>query len=998
LPNTMKTFKIVLFLFLIFQSALASGQLHPTGLLYSDPRLNPEITPVFSISLDRGKSLLPSVDLSSQMPPIGDQGGQYSCVAWALGYYHKTHTEWREQGWNVNLPQNQFSPAFIYNHINGGVDRGSYFGDAMKVITNHGVANMVLCPYDQSDYTTWPSEIAYSWAIPYRGDGAYWIDCRSDTGLNLIKTQLANGYTVVLGIWVWSNFDDINSFDTTYCIADRYGNNRGGHAVTFVGYDDNRATHDGVGAFKLVNSWGTGWGNAGYFWMSYQAVKDEYLSYREAYYVTDRIGYNPSLQACIRITHAGRTFVVIRFGFGPTSAPRGTMDFFNWMTKAYHPFPNNNMVFDLTDSIFSLGPDSLVFLRCVDNGDDGITGTINFFSSELVGQFSNISSDPPVAIPDFNIPAYAILSMKAGPPHAPIPFSPANGCTVNALRPTLWVRPISAIQYHFRVYRADSLVVEGYSNSNSWTVNVELEDGAVYEWDCRAQNTDGWSPYFSPRWEFTVSVLPQITLDPTSFNLALPYNNITDTTLTIGNSGGVGGAGLNWSLAEVPLVDWLSENPTSGAIAPGNQTNITMSFNTMGLNPGTYRCTLSISSNDPVNPIVNVPVELIVGIGVNWICATPSAGWSGRLQHTSVVFDNKIWVLGGVDPSGFRNDIWYSTDGVNWTQATASAGWSGRWGHTSVVFDNKMWVMGGNDASDTKNDVWYSSDGVNWTQATASAGWSGRWGHTSVVFDNKMWVMGGYDRNDVWYSTDGVNWICATPSAGWSARYGHTSVVFDNKIWVLGGYGGGLRRDAWYSTDGVNWETQTSSVAWSARHGHTLVVFDNKIWVFGGYSLIGSRNDVWYSTDGVNWICATPSAGWSARHGHTSVVFDNKIWVLGGNYSIYYYNDVWYSEVATNSIWENSEENVPTTFWLKQNYPNPFNSTTTIEYYIPISTHVLLKVFDLLGRKVATLVNEKKTIGVHKAVFNATSLPTGVYFCRLQAGNYVETRKLLLLK
>ena len=114
----------------------------------------------------------------------------------------------------------------------------------------------------------------------------------------------------------------------------------------------------------------------------------------------------------------------------------------------------------------------------------------------------------------------------------------------------------------------------------------------------------------------------------------------------------------------------------------------------------------------------------------------------------------------------------FASDGKDWTQATASAGWSRRYGHTSVVYDGKMWVMGGTAGSTRYNDVWWSTDGITWTRATASAGWSGREDHTSVVYDGKMWVMGGNDgsrKNDVWWSTDGITWTRATASAGWSA-------------------------------------------------------------------------------------------------------------------------------------------------------------------------------------------------------------------------------------
>lgn len=106
--------------------------------------------------------------------------------------------------------------------------------------------------------------------------------------------------------------------------------------------------------------------------------------------------------------------------------------------------------------------------------------------------------------------------------------------------------------------------------------------------------------------------------------------------------------------------------------------------------------------------------------GEVWTQATASAGFSKRYGHTSVVFDNKIWVIGGYCNTGPLNDVWSSPNGVTWTQAITSAEFSARSSHTSVVFDNKMWVIGG-FGSGVLKDVWSSSDGVEWTQATASA-------------------------------------------------------------------------------------------------------------------------------------------------------------------------------------------------------------------------------------------------------------------------------------
>jgi hypothetical protein len=85
-------------------------------------------------------------------------------------------------------------------------------------------------------------------------------------------------------------------------------------------------------------------------------------------------------------------------------------------------------------------------------------------------------------------------------------------------------------------------------------------------------------------------------------------------------------------------------------------------------------------------------------------------------------------------------------------------------------------------------------------------------------------------------------------------------------------------------------------------------------------------------------------------------------------------------------------------FILAQNYPNPFNPSTTITYSIPKSDHVSLAVYDMLGREVAKLVNEVQEPGERQVQFNAGNLSSGMYFYRLEASGYAETRKLVLQK
>ncbi|MEJ2105426.1 MAG: T9SS type A sorting domain-containing protein, partial [Ignavibacteriaceae bacterium] len=95
---------------------------------------------------------------------------------------------------------------------------------------------------------------------------------------------------------------------------------------------------------------------------------------------------------------------------------------------------------------------------------------------------------------------------------------------------------------------------------------------------------------------------------------------------------------------------------------------------------------------------------------------------------------------------------------------------------------------------------------------------------------------------------------------------------------------------------------------------------------------------------------------------------------------------------------ENDNAFVPTEFSLSQNYPNPFNPTTIISWQSPVGCWQTIKVYDVLGNEIITLVNEYKPAGKYELIFNATGLSSGVYFYKLQAGGFVDTRKMILLR
>jgi|WetSurMetagenome_2_1015567.scaffolds.fasta_scaffold28100_2 trimeric autotransporter adhesin len=88
----------------------------------------------------------------------------------------------------------------------------------------------------------------------------------------------------------------------------------------------------------------------------------------------------------------------------------------------------------------------------------------------------------------------------------------------------------------------------------------------------------------------------------------------------------------------------------------------------------------------------------------------------------------------------------------------------------------------------------------------------------------------------------------------------------------------------------------------------------------------------------------------------------------------------------------------PTRYVLEQNYPNPFNPSTNLRYSIPQTSKVVIKVFDVLGNEIATLMDEEKSVGTYEVIWHAANLPSGVYFYQMKAGSFVETKKMLLLK
>lgn len=331
-----------------------------------------------------------------------------------------------------------------------------------------------------------------------------------------------------------------------------------------------------------------------------------------------------------------------------------------------------------------------------------------------------------------------------------------------------------------------------------------------------------------------------------------------------------------------------------------------------------------IVSIEPENEVLLKPEIVFIPETLTWKEETNQAEWQGRDSFGYTVFDNKIWLMGGLSAgqqvlqpgivqyelAPHFNDVWNTEDGVSWQKISDNAPWGLRRSMQIVDFKGKMWLMGGwGPKIGYKNDIWSSVNGLDWKKEVEQANWPAREGHSLIVFDNKIWLIGGikYDGhqlfNDVWSSEDGINWILVTENAQWSGRWDHAVTIFENKLWLTNGMDSGSRlyNDVWSSEDGKTWTEVVKNAPWKTRQGNNIFGYKNKLWIIGRLNIAieGGENDVWFSENGIDWQKTNYDPKWTGREDFGAVIFKDKIWVFGGMDTNWKWkNDVWSSEIT----------------------------------------------------------------------------------------------------
>ena len=330
-----------------------------------------------------------SYDFSNQnyFPAVGDQAAQGSCAAWAVTYYAFGYLEAKDHGWDASSGNSNYlmSPAWTFNKV-ATSNYGSWMTTNAQIMKDFGCASMTTMPYDDTDYYSWGDESAWREA-PYHKIYDYFLtdfdELDPDLTIDAIKSFINSESPVTFAFDAYeysSGFGDGN-----YILSSvEYDSLTYNHAQCIVGFDDSIADDGNIGAFKVVNSWGTGFGNNGYYWLTYDCLKE--IGYAIGDFclhlcvLTDRIDYQPDLIATWEFSTAPiRMEEMITLGVGLYDSP---LDYYTPWYEYDDIFDLPSfMAYDISDfySYYTTNNDELFYLAI---GTSPTTGTISSFLIE----------------------------------------------------------------------------------------------------------------------------------------------------------------------------------------------------------------------------------------------------------------------------------------------------------------------------------------------------------------------------------------------------------------------------------------------------------------------------------------------------------------------------------------------------------------------------------------------------------------------------------------
>jgi hypothetical protein len=363
--------------------------------------------------------------------------------------------------------------------------------------------------------------------------------------------------------------------------------------------------------------------------------------------------------------------------------------------------------------------------------------------------------------------------------------------------------------------------------------------------------------------------------------------------------------------------------------------------------------------------------------GMNWVSVNSAPIPTTLDLHNVFALDANIAMVCGSGTTAyvFRT----SNGGANWTQVFSQTGgfFNGIW-----MLTNQAGLLVGDPVGGRWSMFKTLDGGLSWDSAGqylqqngSEAGWN-----NALFLDPIGGIWFGTNNSRIYFTPNGVNWL----SESTGGQINSYAVWFNTATKGMTGGNASLIT----TTAGLVWLPTIGTLPGTANVGG--ITGNNSNWW-----IVRQSTAIYYSSnDGVSWALQYTAPAGNYRHisKPRSTTF-TRLWAVRSNGGI--------SKCEVLVGVSPLLDEVPEKYGLEQNYPNPFNPATTIKFDLPAigkPVNVTLIVFDALGREVAKLVDQALSPGSYEAVWNASDFTSGVYYYQLRAGDFVETRKMMLVK
>ena len=360
---------------------------------------------------------------------------------------------------------------------------------------------------------------------------------------------------------------------------------------------------------------------------------------------------------------------------------------------------------------------------------------------------------------------------------------------------------------------------------------------------------------------------------------------------------------------------------------------------------------------------------------------------------TAEVWNDSLYYFGG--SSRWSGTVLYPRvykfNGESWSYVDSIPD-NNMWDTKSVLVGDDVYLLGGwrNGAGLVRK---YNLPTGRWSYLSSGPNTT-TWGITAQHVNGSIYLFN--DRGNTFeYDIASNSWDTKSSNSN-TAYLGLSSVVYQDEIYIIGYYDSSFHK---YTPATDSW-TELAPTPYSLV-ACAMGIINNSIYCVGGYSGDGARvryhTILAYDLTRNSWTLDSSQISGKRYHAE-SAEYRGRLYVLGGFDTTGAAVDIVEEIVPLGPVGVDGAEQLPTEFSLDQNYPNPFNPITTIQFSIVNTQFTILKVYDILGREVATLVSGIRPAGEHTVRFDATGLASGVYLYRLTTPTYSATRKLLLLR